>query len=114
TNEWPRQLAEDVLFNHGGAEFVHDEISQDGIYARWRTPAESIWIDSFDGTNPDSNELGGSSEFSDLEAVERSTYRPESDSPTGRYRKAISLHLKSDDSGRYTTWMAEDRTPITV
>lgn len=102
----PRPAADAIVHSHGGAETVGAEISERGVYSRWRSEAdmeaETVWIDRFDGSTPAQNLTGGRNTSSGLTRSEEvATYQPDKPNPHPIYRKAISRLLVAEDTGHF-------------
>jgi hypothetical protein len=90
-----------VLFGHRGAEIVDQDISERGVYQRWRSDKEASWIDRFDGSSPVQNLTGGQNVSTGLERSEEvATYRPDQNAGTV-YRKSMSRLLEADADGTF-------------
>jgi pimeloyl-ACP methyl ester carboxylesterase len=90
-----------VLFSHAGAGVVDQEISELGVFQRWRSDAPANWIDRFDGDSPDENLTGGQNTSSGLDRSEElTTYRPD-ENAGAVYRKSVSRLLEAGDSGTF-------------
>lgn len=111
-SDGPDPAADPILFSRRGAAEVAAEISEQGVFHRWRSEADAEWIDRFDGADPDTNLTGGANSCVSLDRCEEvPTYRPDSSNPGATYAKAMSRLLEAHDSG---TFRAEFDTALEV
>jgi hypothetical protein len=107
----PDETADAVLASHEGARAVDRDISELGVYTRWRTDDAAIWLDHFDGASPGSNLTGGQNIAQGFaRSQEVATYRPNS-SPGGMYAKARSLLLEAHGTATYRLELDEVVAP---
>lgn len=94
---------DDVLFSLAGPRLAKT-VSGRGVYQRWRTDSDAIWIDRFDHEDPQTNEHGGANRATGfLRYAEVFTYQPDDPSPSVRWRAARSLLLSSTGPATYRT-----------
>lgn len=111
SGDWSTNLAKAALFSHAGAAYVlENEVTSKGAFTRWRTNADRIDIDNFDGLDPTTNLLGQPASGSN--SHEAATYRPDTNPTTGMYGKSWSLQL--DDGAIYATSLTVDGVPTSV
>lgn len=104
----PQEAASDVLFSHQGARVVDRELSELGVYTRWLSPRDAIWLDHFDGDSPSTNLTGGQNVAQGFErAQEVATYRPNAN-PGGMYGKSRSLLLEADATSVYRVELEDE------
>ena len=112
--------AESILFSHQSASTVNDEISSLGVFTRWRTKRDALWVDDFDSpiaNNPEDENLLGGDNVSEGFATSRetSTYKPDKNTRTGMYSKSYARQLVvTNGTGTYTTYLASDRSRVDV
>ncbi len=108
----PDTSAGSILYTRHGTDVVDATISHKGVFQRWRSPNDAVWIDHFDGDTPDSNLSGGQNTCTGFDRCEEvATYQPDKADPWAVYAKSMSRLLETGDTGTFRVELGDVTAP---